>query len=65
MNRYLYRRHRRERTEADDRYTRRLRQFLTSCDGCSGQLRQTHDYVRYGNVCRVCWRQDQRVVSKP
>jgi hypothetical protein len=64
MNRYSSRRQRRERIEADDRYTRRFRQFLTSCDGCSGQLRQTHDYVLYGNLCWVCWRQDQRVVSK-
>jgi len=65
MNRYLSRRQRRERTEADDRYNQRLRQFLTSCDGCSSQLRQTHDYVLYGNLCWVCWRQDQRGVSKP
>ncbi len=65
MNRYLSRRQRRERTEADNRSLRRFRQFLTSCDGCSSQLRQTHDYVLYGNVCWVCWRQDQRVVSKP
>jgi hypothetical protein len=63
MERYPSRRHRRERPEADDRYTQRLRWVLTLCDGCSSQLRQTHDYVRYGNMCRVCWRQDQRVAK--
>jgi hypothetical protein len=64
MERYLSRRQRRERSEADDWYNKRIRQFLSSCDGCSSQLRQTHDYVLYGNLCWVCWRQDQRVVSK-
>jgi hypothetical protein len=50
MSRYSYRRQRRERTEADDRCNRRIRQFLTSCYECSGQLRQTHDEVQYGHV---------------
>jgi hypothetical protein len=63
MQRSSSRRPQRERAEADDRSHRRLRQFLTLCDGCSSQLRQTHDYVQYGNMCWVCWRQDQRVTT--
>src|SRR2546430_753722 len=46
MQRSSSRRHQRERTQADDRSPRRVRQFLTVCDGCSSQLRQTHDYVQ-------------------
>jgi hypothetical protein len=61
MQRSSSRRHQRERTEADDRSHRRIRQFLMLCDGCSSQLRQTHDYVQYGHLCWVCWRRDQRV----
>jgi hypothetical protein len=42
-----------------DRYARRVHQLLYSCDGCSVVLRQTHDYIRYGNLCWSCWRRHQ------
>ncbi len=56
MDRHPLRRQWRERTEAHDRYAHRVRQFQCSCESCSKVLRQTHDYVRYGNLCWTCWR---------
>ncbi|HEY6406505.1 MAG TPA: hypothetical protein VIY29_03445 [Ktedonobacteraceae bacterium] len=42
-----------------DRYARRVHQLLYSCEGCSKPLRQTHDYVQFGNLCWTCWRYHQ------
>ncbi len=54
------RRRRREWAEGTvDRYARRVYQLLYSCDGCNTVLHQTHDYVRYGNLCWTCWRRHQ------
>ncbi len=56
-----YQRRHCERVEQLDRYEYRVRQFQCSCEGCSKVLHQTHDYIRYGNLCWVCWRHNQRL----
>ena len=51
---------RRRRSDVHERYVFQVRQWSCSCESCSRALRQTHDYVRFGNLCWSCWRHNQR-----
>jgi hypothetical protein len=54
--------HRRQQWRSDvrERYVFQVRQWPCSCESCSKPLHQTHDYVRFGNLCWSCWRHNQR-----